>query len=100
MGRPVPESVRHIVRATHHAARAVECPHCGAAAHQPCTTRSKRRRLTVEVHPGRITSWVVSIACCPACQVAPGTPCHSAGRPLYGGAVHAERTTEAKRTAA
>jgi hypothetical protein len=94
----VPETVRHIVRATHHPARAVSCPHCGALAHQPCTTRSKRHRLTGEVHPGRISAWVRTVAVCPACQVVPGIPCHTAGRPLHDGAVHMERTTEAERS--
>lgn len=96
----VPETVRHIVRAAQHPARGVACPHCHAVAHQPCTTPSKRRRLTGEVHPGRITAWVRSIACCPACQVEPTVPCHTAGVALHDGAVHMERTTEAERTAA
>lgn len=93
------ELVRHLVRATQHPARSVECPHCGAAERQPCTTPSKRRRLP-QPHPGRVAAWVRSIAVCPACQVTPGTPCHTGGVPLHDGAVHAARYDEAERTAA
>lgn len=96
----IPDELRHIVRAAHHPARAVECPHCGAHPHQPCTTRSKRRRLPAEVHPSRVSAWVRTVACCPACQVEPGVECHANGRPLHDGEVHPQRTTEAERTAA
>lgn len=95
----MPEQIRHLVRAKHHPARAVECPHCGAHPHRPCTTPNKRR-LMPEPHPKRITAWVTSIAVCPTCQVAPGTACHEAGQALHDGAVHVLRQTEAEETAA
>ncbi|WP_181785369.1 zinc finger domain-containing protein [Streptomyces phytophilus] len=97
---PMPDTVRHLVRAGHHPARAVECPWCRAAPHTPCTTKSGRRRLTdAPVHPQRTTAWVQSVACCPTCQVEPGTPCHTTGEPLVFGAVHDARRDEADVTA-
>lgn len=94
-GTPPPDGIRHLVRAPHNPARAVPCPHCLAHAHAPCTTISKRRRLT-EPHPGRITAWVRTVACCPACQVEPGVECWSVdGTPLRDGAVHPQRRAEA-----
>lgn len=98
-GAPAPEGIRHLARAAHHPARAVECPHCHAHEHAPCTTISGRRRLT-EPHPGRITAWARASAVCPVCQVAPGTPCHNGGWPLGEPAIHPERLTEAQETAA
>lgn len=97
-GAPAPDGIRHIVRAPHHPARAVECPHCGAKAHTPCTTISKRRRL-IEPHPGRITAWATATAVCPACQVAPGTPCQENGWALPNGITHPARLAEAEVTA-
>ena len=99
-GAPAPEGIRHLARAAHHPARAVDCPHCGAHPHAPCTTISGRRRLPDPPHPSRITAWVVATAVCPACQVAPGTGCHNSGWPLGDPAVHPERVAEAERTAA
>lgn len=93
------EIVRRIVRAVQHPARGVECPHCGAHPFQPCTTKSKRRRLP-EPHPGRVAAWARTNAVCPACQVTPTVPCHTGGQPLHDGAVHHQRYTEAERTAA
>lgn len=93
------ENVRHLVRAVQHPARAVDCPHCGAREHQPCTTRSKRHRLP-EPHPGRVAAWARTVACCPGCQVEPTVACHTGGQPLHDGAVHHQRYTEAERTAA
>lgn len=98
-GADMPDEIRHLMRARQHPARAVACPHCGAHEHRPCTTVSKRR-LMPEPHPGRISAWVRSIACCPTCQVEPGVPCHWAGAPLHDGAVHPRREVEAKETAA
>lgn len=89
-GAPAPDGIRHLLRAPHHPARAADCPHCGAKAHQPCTTISKRRRLT-DPHPARVTAWARDTSVCPICQVAPGTDCHNGGWPLPGQAVHPER---------
>jgi hypothetical protein len=98
-GAPAPDGIRHLLRAPHHPARAVDCPHCGARPHQPCTTRSGRRRLTdTPAHPARVTAWATAVACCPTCQVGPGTPCHENGWPQA--APHPARMTEAKETAA
>ncbi|WNI19147.1 zinc finger domain-containing protein [Actinacidiphila sp. ITFR-21] len=98
-GAPAPDGVRHLLRADHHPARAVACPHCGAHAHAPCTTISGRRRLPDPPHPSRITAWARATAVCPTCQVAPGTECHNGGWALPGGAVHPARQTEAEVTA-
>lgn len=99
-GAPAPDGIRHVLRAPHHPARAVPCPHCGAGVHRPCTTRSKRRLLTdAPVHPARVSAWARTTAVCPTCQVAPGTPCHTAGWPLGDPAVHPERVREAEVTA-
>ncbi|MET8826042.1 hypothetical protein ABZX40_13300 [Streptomyces sp. NPDC004610] len=94
---PMPAELRHQLRAGHHPARAVPCPHCGAAAHRPCTLRTRDHRLP-QPHPQRVTAWVLATACCPDCQVAPGTPCHIEGRPLAD--VHPRRRQEAEETAA
>lgn len=98
-GAPAPDGIRHLTRAQHHPARAVECPHCGAHAHAPCTTISKRRRKT-DPCPSRITAWIKASACCPTCQVEPGIDCHNDGWPLGAQTVHAARQTEAEETAA
>lgn len=101
MGADMPNDVRHFLRATHHPARAVECPHCGAHAHRPCTTKSKRRLLTdAPVHPARITAWARASAVCPTCQVAPGDACHLAGYAVAADHVHPARLDEAKGMAA
>ena len=97
-GAPAPDGIRHLVRAPHHPARAVPCPHCGAHEHQPCTTVSKRHRKT-EPCPSRITAWVTAVAACPTCQVGPGVACHLDGWPLPGGQVHPARQQEAEETA-
>lgn len=107
-GAPAPDGVRHLVRASHHPARAVECPHCGAHAHAPCTTKSKRHRLSAPVttplfpaakaliHDSRITAWARATAVCPACQVEPGVECFGVGGvPLRDGDVHPQRQVEA-----
>ena len=99
MTAEMPETIRHFLRAPQHPARGVECPHCGAHAHRPCTTPSKRR-LMPEPHPSRVTAWARTTACCPTCQVAPGQPCHLAGYAIPSNHVHPERITEAKETAA
>jgi hypothetical protein len=94
---PMPESLRHFMRAGQHPARSVPCPHCGVAAHKPCRLRTSGRLLT-EPHPQRISNWAQLTACCPECQVEPTTPCHDAGRAR--GTVHDRRYTEAQETAA
>jgi hypothetical protein len=96
-GAPMPESIRHTLRAPQHPARAVECPHCGAAAHRPCRLRTTGRLLT-QPHPQRVSAWAETVACCPECQVEPTTPCHDEGRAR--GTVHARRYQEAEETAA
>lgn len=47
-----------------------------------------------------LRAWARTVACCPACQVVPGTPCHRNGIALAGGSVHAARYQEAEATAA
>lgn len=107
-GAPAPEGVRHLVRAAHHPARSVECPHCEAHAQAPCTTKSKRHGLSTNlspdrepdpVHDSRVTAWVRVTAVCPTCQVGLGTGCHLDGHPLPVGAVHPARQQEAEVTA-
>lgn len=45
--------------------------------------------------------WAITTAVCPACQVAPGTPCHDDGiRRPDSSPVHAQRYREAQETAA
>ncbi|MFE9936353.1 zinc finger domain-containing protein [Streptomyces hirsutus] len=46
----------------------------------------------------RITRWARMVACCPACQVEPGIPCHDNGRALTD--IHPRRIKEAKETCA
>jgi len=96
---PMPDSIRHFMRAGQHPARAVDCPHCGAAAHKPCRIPSRGIALA-QVHQQRITARARLVACCPTCQVTPTIPCHTSGRELAGGAVHAARYAEADRSAA
>jgi hypothetical protein len=93
----MPESIRHILRAKQHPARAVNCPHCGAHAHRPCVLRTRNQVLT-QPHPQRVSAWAQTVACCPDCQVEPTTPCHDEGRARH--TVHDRRYTEAKETAA
>ncbi|MFI8942687.1 hypothetical protein [Streptomyces syringium] len=95
---PMPDDLRHFMRAQHHPARSVECPHCRAHAHRPCTTRSGRRLLP-DLHAQRISAWARTTACCPACQVEPGVECHLDGWPLHDGQVHPQRDDEARRAA-
>lgn len=95
---PMPDSLRHYLRAGQHPARAVECPHCGAHQHKPCRVRATGRLLP-DIHPARRSAWAEQTACCPHCQVAPGTPCHTDGVPLPD-RVHARRHLEAEETAA
>jgi hypothetical protein len=96
---PMPEEIRHFMRAGQHPARAVSCPHCEAGAHRPCRVRASGRILT-EPHPARVTAWARESACCPECQVEPGIPCHNDGARLLPGVVHARRYREAEETAA
>ncbi|MET9304965.1 hypothetical protein ABZX68_06450 [Streptomyces cellulosae] len=51
-----------------------------------------RRRPTA-----RLAAWAVSVACCPECQVTPGTPCHDDGTART--TVHTRRIQEAQVTA-
>ena len=94
---PMPEELRHHMRAGAHPARSVPCGHCGAREHRPCTTPSKRRTLP-QPHPRRVTDWARTTACCPACQVEPTVPCHDDGRERT--TVHARRVQEAEETCA
>ncbi|WP_181785120.1 zinc finger domain-containing protein [Streptomyces phytophilus] len=94
---PMPDSLRHLLRAGQHPARAVACPWCAAAEHRPCVMKTNQRQLPLP-HPARISAWVRGVACCPLCQVEPGVECHLDGRPLPQGAVHPARETEAQET--
>lgn len=96
---PMPEALRHFMRAGHHPARSVECPWCHAHAHQPCRIPS-RATQPAALHQQRMAAWAQTTAVCTTCQVTPGTPCHLDGRALADGAVHAARYQEADRTAA
>lgn len=96
-GAPMPESLRHQMRAKAHPARSVPCPRCGAAAHKPCQLRTRNRLLT-EPHQQRVSEWAKTTACCPACQVEPGIDCHDEGRRRF--TVHDRRYQEAEETAA
>lgn len=96
-GAPMPDSLRHVLRAKQHPARSVECPHCGAHAHRPCVLR-KSGRILAQPHPQRVSAWAQQTACCPACQVEPATPCHDEGRARL--TVHTRRYEEAEATAA
>lgn len=95
---PMPDSIRHDLRAGQPPARSVECPHCGVAPHKPCINRGARRLLTVDVHPARRSAWAQLTARCPECQVTPTVPCHEDGRERA--TVHARRYTEAEQVAA
>jgi hypothetical protein len=97
-GRPMPTEIRDSLRAKQHPARAVPCPHCDAAEHRPCRSQNRARTMP-QPHPARISAWATATAVCPACQVAPGVPCHINGRALYGHA-HPQRETEARKAAA
>ncbi|MFI6033000.1 hypothetical protein ACIBBD_02220 [Streptomyces sp. NPDC051315] len=94
---PMPDSIRHALRAKQHPARCVPCPHCGAAAHRPCVLRT-RNQVLIQPHPQRVSEWAQTTACCPQCQVTPGVPCHEDGRARQ--TVHARRYQEAEATAA
>jgi hypothetical protein len=96
---PMPESLRHFMRAGQHPARSVPCPWCRAHAHKPCRIPAVARDAQ-QVHQQRMAAWAQASACCPTCQVTPGVPCHTEGRALDDGRVHAARYDEADRTAA
>ncbi|MFB6568258.1 zinc finger domain-containing protein [Streptomyces noursei] len=97
-GVPMPAELR-AGRRSQHPARVVPCPHCGAQAGRPCTSKSKRRVMPAP-HPQRVSNWAQAKACCPTCQVEPGVPCHAGGRPLRNGDTHPRRHAEAEETAA
>lgn len=92
----MPDSLRSPLRGRRHPARSVPCPHCGAAAYQPCVVRS-RDRVLPQPHPVRVSVWAQTVACCPECQVEPTAPCHDDGRVLA--TVHARRYQEAEAAA-
>lgn len=96
---PMPEGLRHQMRAKHHPARSVDCPWCHAHPHQPCRIPS-RATQPAALHQQRMAAWAQTTACCTTCQVTPTVPCHHDGRALADGAVHPARETEAGRTAA
>jgi hypothetical protein len=96
-GAPMPDELRHWMRAKQHPARSVDCPHCKAVARRPCTTPSKRRQLELP-HPQRVSAWAKATACCPECQVEPGIDCHDEGNRRF--TPHARRYQEAEATAA
>ena len=92
---PMPEVLRHHMRAGAHPARSVPCGHCKARAHHSCVLRKTGRELP-RPHPRRITDWAQLTACCPACQVEPTVPCHDDG--IERATVHARRIQEAEET--
>lgn len=96
---PMPDSLRHTLRAKAHPARSVPCPHepCHARPHQSCIVRVNGHTLATP-HASRISAWALTVACCPECQVEPGIPCHNDGTPLAE--VHPRRIQEAKETLA
>lgn len=98
-GAPMPDSLRHMIRARQAPACAIACPWCHARPHQACTTPSKRH-APPDPHQQRIAAWAQLIACCPECQVTPTVPCHRDGRALPNGSVHARRYQEAEEVAA
>lgn len=91
---PMPASIRALRSAGQHPARAIACPHCGAAPHRPCRIPSRGVPLA-QPHQQRIAARAQTIACCPTCQVTPTVPCHTNGRALDRGSVHAARYVEA-----
>lgn len=93
---PMPENLRHQLRAGQHPARSVPCPWCGVGAHRPCQLASNQRRMTLP-HPQRISAWAQLTARCPACQVEPAVPCHEDGQERA--TVHARRYEEAEQVA-
>lgn len=96
-GAPMPEGLRHFMRAGQHPARSVPCPHCGVGQHKPCQVPSSKRVLN-QPHPQRVSDWARTTACCPECQVESAVPCHDEGRARE--TVHDRRYDEAKETAA
>jgi hypothetical protein len=94
---PMPPQLRHQLRAGSHPARSAPCSHCGAKPHHSCVLRKSGRELP-DPHPARVNDWARQTACCPECQVPPGTPCHDDGRARS--TVHARRYQEAEETAA
>jgi hypothetical protein len=96
---PMPEGLRHYLRAGQHPARSLPCPWCQALPHKPCRIPAAHRDAT-QVHQQRMAAWARTVACCPTCQVTPTVPCHADGRALEDGAVHARRYEEAEATAA
>lgn len=96
---PMPDSLRHYLRAGQHPARSMPCPWCQALPHKPCRIPAAHRDAS-RVHQQRMALWARTVACCPTCQVTPTVPCHMDGRALENGAVHNERYTEADRSTA
>lgn len=94
---PMPDVLRHHMRAGAHPARSVPCGHCGARVHQPCVLRKTGRTLR-KPHPQRLTDWARTTACCPECQVELGIPCHDDG--IARATVHDRRVQEAEETCA
>lgn len=75
------------------------CPHCHAGIDQKCHLRTRAKQLP-HPHQERVAKWAQTTACCPQCEVAPGTRCHNDGIPLPHGTVHARRYQEAEEVAA
>jgi len=79
-------------------AHAVPCPGCHAPAGQPCKTLLGR--TLDNPHPKRAAQWARETACCPQCQVTPGTECRTpSGYPMPLRAVHHRRYQEAEAVA-
>lgn len=67
---PMPEAIRHFMRAGQDPARGTNCPWCQARAHQPCRIPSSGK-TGAKVHQQRKDAWARLTACCTTCQVTP-----------------------------
>lgn len=78
---------------------AVACPKsdCRAPAFSRCVSPSGAR-LREHTHHSRRAAWATSVAVCPACQVAPGTPCRDEEGRAIPDLIHPERDREAVAT--
>ncbi|MEU5900630.1 zinc finger domain-containing protein [Streptomyces venezuelae] len=77
----------------------ISCPRCTAGPDQKCHLRTRDKALP-KPHQQRIAAWAQLVACCPECDVAPGTPCRLDGFALPADTVHARRYQEAEEVAA
>lgn len=79
-----------------HPQLSVRCPWCHATPGEPCGSHRGRVRRQ-QTHTARRTAWIIAVAVCPTCQVAPSFPCRDPNaRPLDE--PHPAREDEAVRT--